>query len=316
MVFLGSEALAAGAVTRHQLTHHHEMLHRDVYIARGAELTPSDKARAAWLWSRRRAVVAGLSAAALHGCKWIDAAEPAELNQRSQHKVAGIMLHCERLDSAEIGVVHGIPATTPARTAFDPGRRRGPVSAVLRLDALLQATTLTVTDVRALIGSHGGARGVVQLRHVLALADDGAESPQETRLRLVLTKAGMRPSRTQIEVYDEYRFIGRLDMGWPEWKVGVQYDGAQHWTDPPPARTGHRTGCAVPGTGVADHPGGCRSAAAPSTDDNPPRARRSGRRRGTPSVAQYEEDGEISGKSRHLVQTRAEKPSARTSARA
>lgn len=51
-------------------------------------------------------------------------------------------------------------------------------------------------------------------------------------MRLVLTKAGMRPSRTQIEVYDEYRFIGRLDMGWPEWKVGVQYDGAQHWTDP------------------------------------------------------------------------------------
>ncbi|AMO05103.1 MULTISPECIES: endonuclease domain-containing protein [Mycobacteriaceae] len=232
MVFLGSEALAAGAVTRHQLSHHHEMLHRDVYVARGFELTPVDKARAAWLWSRRRGVAAGLSAAALHGCKWIDAAEPAELNQRSQHKVAGIVLHCERLDAAEISVVQGIPATTPARTAFDLGRRRGPVSAVLRVDALLQATKLALTDVHALIGSHGGARGVVQLRYVLALADDGAESPQETRLRLVLTKAGMRPSRTQIEVYDEYRFIGRLDMGWPEWKVGVQYDGAQHWTDP------------------------------------------------------------------------------------
>ena len=24
----------------------------------------------------------------------------------------------------------------------------------------------------------------------------------------------------------------RIDMGWPEWKVGVEYDGAQHWTDP------------------------------------------------------------------------------------
>jgi len=21
-------------------------------------------------------------------------------------------------------------------------------------------------------------------------------------------------------------------MGWPEWKVGVQYDGIQHWEDP------------------------------------------------------------------------------------
>jgi very-short-patch-repair endonuclease len=21
-------------------------------------------------------------------------------------------------------------------------------------------------------------------------------------------------------------------MGWPEWKVGVEYDGEQHWTNP------------------------------------------------------------------------------------
>ena len=26
--------------------------------------------------------------------------------------------------------------------------------------------------------------------------------------------------------------VGRIDMGWPEWKVGVQYDGIQHWEDP------------------------------------------------------------------------------------
>ena len=27
-------------------------------------------------------------------------------------------------------------------------------------------------------------------------------------------------------------FIGRVDMGWREWKVAVEYDGPQHWTDP------------------------------------------------------------------------------------
>jgi hypothetical protein len=42
----------------------------------------------------------------------------------------------------------------------------------------------------------------------------------------------MRPSHTQIEVFDHRRHVGRIDMGWPEWKVGVQYDGIQHWTDP------------------------------------------------------------------------------------
>ena len=24
----------------------------------------------------------------------------------------------------------------------------------------------------------------------------------------------------------------RIDIGWPEWMVGVEYDGRQHWTDP------------------------------------------------------------------------------------
>ena len=27
-------------------------------------------------------------------------------------------------------------------------------------------------------------------------------------------------------------FVGRIDMGWDEWLVGVEYDGTQHWTDP------------------------------------------------------------------------------------
>jgi very-short-patch-repair endonuclease len=26
--------------------------------------------------------------------------------------------------------------------------------------------------------------------------------------------------------------IARIDMGWERWLVGVEYDGAQHWTDP------------------------------------------------------------------------------------
>ncbi|MGB8501940.1 endonuclease domain-containing protein [Mycobacterium sp.] len=28
------------------------------------------------------------------------------------------------------------------------------------------------------------------------------------------------------------RKVRRIDMGWPEWKVGVEYEGEQHWTDP------------------------------------------------------------------------------------
>jgi hypothetical protein len=233
MPFLGTEALAAGMVNRYQLRTRYDAIHRNVYVPRGTELTPVDKAVAAWLWSGRRATAAGLSAAALLGSLWIDAGLPAELNQPSRHGTADILLRSDELADDETCRVHGIRTTTPARTAFDLGRRRGLTTAVIRTDALLQATDLKLVDVQALADRHRGARGLAQLRRVLELSDAGAESPQETRLRLLLTSAGMRPTHTQTEVFDEYGcLVGRIDMGWADWKVGVQYDGIQHWTDP------------------------------------------------------------------------------------
>jgi hypothetical protein len=230
--FLGSKAVAAGAVTRYALGAHHESLFRNVYVPKNAPITPVHKAIGAWLWSDRRATAAGLSAAALHGSLWIDPRLPAELNQPSRHKTEGIVLHSDSLAPDEICVANGIPATTPARTAFDLGRRNGRTSAVIRIDALMQATGLKRMDVEILIERHRGARGIVALREAVDLSDPGAESPQETRTRLILTDAGLRPSHTQIEVFDWVDFVARIDMGWPRWKVGVEYDGIQHWTDP------------------------------------------------------------------------------------
>nr|WP_090274448.1 DUF559 domain-containing protein [Mycolicibacterium komanii] len=231
--FVGTEALAAGLVNRYQLSTRYDAVFRNVYVPHGQVLTPMENARAAWLWSRRTATVVAVSAAAVHGTKWIDTRLPAELNQRSQHKTKGIVLHNDTLAPDETCTVRGLPVTTAARTAFDLGRRYGRTLAIIRVDALLHATSLQLSDVDALIERHRGARGLRQLRDVLLLADPGAESPQETRTRLVLTDAGLRPSRTQINVYDAYGVhVGRIDMGWPEWKVGVEYDGEQHWTNP------------------------------------------------------------------------------------
>ncbi|BBZ11823.1 hypothetical protein MBRA_20180 [Mycobacterium branderi] len=34
-------------------------------------------------------------------------------------------------------------------------------------------------------------------------------------------------------VYDEYgEFVARVDMGYRDLRVGIEYDGPQHWTDP------------------------------------------------------------------------------------
>ena len=48
--FIGSEALSAGLVSRHQLATRYEAVFRNVYIPVGHALTPAQRAKAAWLW--------------------------------------------------------------------------------------------------------------------------------------------------------------------------------------------------------------------------------------------------------------------------
>lgn len=231
--FIGTEALAAGVLTDHGLRTKFVAVHRNVYVPRGVTPNAIDKAIAAWLWSGRRAVIAGVSAAALHGARWIDAETPAELNKPGRDRVAGIVLHSDSLADDEICRIRGMRVTSPARTAFDIGRTGDLETAVMRLDALRHATNVQPGRVLAVAGRHRGARGSVQLRRALSLSDAGSESPQETRTRLLLVAAGLPHPTTQIEVRDGIgHFVARLDMGWPQYKVAVEFDGAQHWTDP------------------------------------------------------------------------------------
>ena len=133
----------------------------------------------------------------------------------------------------EVCAVDGINCTTPARTAYDLGRRLPLETAVIRIDALLNATKATVSQVESIALRYPGARGIRQLRTTLCLADAGAESPQETRLRLLLVRSGLPRPVTQIPVTNDWGHVARrIDMGWPEWMVGAEYDGEHHWTDP------------------------------------------------------------------------------------
>jgi len=232
--FLGTEALAHGTVTRRTLRSQCDQVYRNVYVPKGAKLTPATRAVAAWLWSGRIASVAGLSAAALYGTEWIDTRLPAELYRRNGKPVDGILIHRDELFDDEIHMVRGIPATTPARTAFDLGRRDRRKQALIAVDALANATKLKSSDLLPLIERHRGVRGLVQLREVADLMDGGAESPQETRTRLLLIDAGLPRPQTQVVVYGDFsgRRYAKVDMGYEEFKVGVEYDGEQHWTNP------------------------------------------------------------------------------------
>jgi very-short-patch-repair endonuclease len=229
--FLGSEARASGQVTRHQLRTRFVAIHPDVYVPRGSDLTATTRARAAWLWSRRRALIAGNSAAALHGAKWVDDRALAQLLYYHR-RPPGIHTWLDRVAGDEIELVDGMRVTTPARTAVDLACRNPVGRAVAAIDALARATRLATADVERLTGRYQGRRNIRRARQVLELVDAGAESPRETWLRLVLVNGGYPRPQTQIPVYGDYgELVAVLDLGWEDVKLAVEYEGDHHRTD-------------------------------------------------------------------------------------
>jgi hypothetical protein len=235
---IGSEAVATGSLTPYQLRSRFKALHPDVYAATGTELTATQRAYAAWLWSKRRGVVAGQSASALHGAKWVDHRQPAQLLYENRHPPQGIVTWSDRFAPDEIQLIRGIRVTTPARTAFDLASRQPLGKAVAGIDALACATRLKPTDVELLAARYQGHRNIRQVRRALTLVDPGAESPQETWLRLLVIAAGYPPPRTPIPVYGPYgELVGIVDMGWEESKLALEYEGEHHRTS---RRTFHK----------------------------------------------------------------------------
>ena len=232
--FLGAEALSNAAIRERAMRRSYQPLYPGVFVPRNIEPTARQRAEAAWLWSRRRGVVAGQSAAAMLGGRWIDGKQPAELIHDNRKTPAGLIVRTERLAPGEAMAIGVMQVTTAARTAFDLGRHTSQrVLAVQRLDALVNATGIKVVDIDAIAAAHPGVRGLRRLTARLSLVDGGAESPQETIARLALIDAGLPRPKTQIKIFGHYGdFIARVDMGYEDAKVAVEYDGPQHWTDP------------------------------------------------------------------------------------
>ena len=128
--------MAAKALPERAMRALYEPVYPGVYVPWGIDLTAGQRARASWLWSRRRAVVAGNSAAALLGAKWVSPELDAELVHDSRKSPHRVVVHTDALAPQETAAVDGIAVTGPARTAFDIGREHprgcGPFSDWMR----------------------------------------------------------------------------------------------------------------------------------------------------------------------------------------
>ncbi|MGB7144280.1 MAG: hypothetical protein WA290_25260 [Mycobacterium sp.] len=230
--FIGSEAVAAGALTKTQLATRCRRLFPNVYVERDVDVDAELRAKAGWLWTGRRGVVAGFAAAALHGSKWVDDRQLVQLIHDNRRSPPGIQTHRDRIDQDEIDLVVGVPVTSPVRTVLDFGCWYPTMTAVAGIDALARAVEIKAADVELLAHRYVGRRGIRRARQAVDLFDPGAQSPKESWLRVVLIQAGLPKPQTQIPVLNEFgSAVAYLDMGWEDVKVAVEYDGEQHRSD-------------------------------------------------------------------------------------
>lgn len=90
----------------------------------------------------------------------------------------------------------------------------------------------SIADLRDEVETMGDVGGGI-LRRSLLDVRVGVRSPEETRLRLVLGRAGLPEPRVNWVLRDDgQRFIAELDLAYPRWRVATEYDGRVHETDP------------------------------------------------------------------------------------
>src|ERR1700754_4579090 len=147
--FVGSEAIANGAIRKHELRARFRAVYPDVYVPKDATPTMHDRAQAAWLYSHREGIVAGLTASALNGAKWVDDILPVQLIWSNARRPRGLRTYDMRLRSDEFVHLGAMRITTVERTAFDIARRGRLDDAIARLDALGAATGIKADHVLA-----------------------------------------------------------------------------------------------------------------------------------------------------------------------
>lgn len=198
---------------------------RGIYAIGPGDLDDRTRIAAALLATVPGAVVVRESAAILHGFGVLSTPDVHIGSTRTltARRTPGLALHATSLTAADLVVTQDILCTSPVRTAIDLARLTGRLDAIAVLDVALRSGSCTPESLQAELHRQRHLRGIVQARALTRLADPRAESPMESRTRLRVLDDGLPAPQLQIPV-GPYR----LDLGWEEFRVGVEYDGIDH----------------------------------------------------------------------------------------
>ncbi|WP_232663818.1 endonuclease domain-containing protein [Pseudonocardia sp. TRM90224] len=199
----------------------------DIYVRAADPIDLATRSRAAYLLFDGRCVLAGWSAAELLGSSCGPADAPAKVLARGGRRRSrkGLLVHGDTLAADETLSVEDVRLTSPLRTAYDLARWKSLTDAVIAVDALAHTFRFAPDDLLSYPYAQFGSRGSAKLPAVVRLADPLSESPMETRIRLAIVLAGLPPPTLQHPVGPF-----RLDLAYPDVRLGIEYDGRDHRT--------------------------------------------------------------------------------------
>lgn len=160
----------------------------------------------------------------------------------------GVQAHNVTFSEHDVVVRDAFRVTGRVRTWFDLVSELDDTWAVVIADHLLReprprfegrsSPFVSVANLERIVEEQRGRRGRAKALRALERARVGADSPQETRLRLALVDAGIPEPLLNQRIRDERGLLyHQPDMQWPRWKVtGGRYRSVEHYLEPTRAR--------------------------------------------------------------------------------
>jgi very-short-patch-repair endonuclease len=199
---------------------HLHRVHRGVYAAGHANLTPLARSQAALLAVGPHAALSHRTAAVA----WQLLPEgngPIHVTHNPPHRRGpeAIDLHRSSLPTTDVRLCQGLPTTSPARTLVDLAATH-PDELARALNEALVRRLVRPAEIRP------RGRGAAVLRALLASGPAPTRSEAERRLLGLLGRAGLPRPRTNVRLHGY-----EVDALWPQQRLIVEVDGfAAHGT--------------------------------------------------------------------------------------
>jgi len=176
------------------------------------------------------------SSAVLNRLRWLptewsadDALMHAAIRPDAAHRHRdGLRLHWRTVEAIDIVVIDGLACMSATRTLVELARdpKLPPLLVVQIIDGALRDRRTTKEDLLACLARFPGERGVARARRLVNRARDGVDSPQETKMRLMLEHGGITDLDVNMEICNDHGdVLARGDLGKRLLLIWGEYDG-------------------------------------------------------------------------------------------